>query len=69
VTGREPDTGSDRILDAIRDYLERNPGPVPEAGADGPVSFYVLERNGVPQGISGPYRAEPEAETEPEAEP
>jgi hypothetical protein len=69
VTEREADPGRDRILDVIRDYLERNPGPTAEAETDGPVAFFVLERDGVPQGISGPYRAEPDAEPEPEAEP
>jgi hypothetical protein len=66
VTESEPDP-AERIADAIRCLLERTAADA-EAEADGPVVFFVLERDGVPQGIGGPYRAEPEAETEPEAE-
>ena len=65
MTEREPDP-AERIADAIRCLLERTAADA-EAEADGPVVFFALERDGVPQGIGGPYRAEPEAEPEPEA--
>ena len=69
MTEREPDTGPNPIDDAIRRLLERTAADAEaEAEADGPVVFYVLERDGVPRAIGGPYRAEPEAETEPEPE-
>ena len=55
-----------RVRELIRDW-DAIPEPEPEAEADGPVVFFVLERDGVPQGIGGPYRDEPEAGPEPEA--
>ena len=67
MTEREPGTGPRPIADVIRDLLERiDADAEAQAGPGGPVSFFVLERGGVPQGIGGPYRAEPE--TDPEAD-
>ena len=67
MTEREPGTGPRPIADVIRDLLERiDADAEAQAGPGRPVSFFVLERGGVPQGIGGPYRAEPE--TDPEAD-
>jgi hypothetical protein len=65
MTEPEPGTGPRPIADVIKELLERAHAEA-APGPDEPVSFFVLEHGGVPQGIGGPYRAEPE--TDPEAD-
>ena len=70
MTEREPGNDPRRTADALRQLIERvQTDASAETEADGSVVFYVLECGGVPQGIGGPYRAEPETKPGPEAEP
>ena len=66
MTEREPGTGPRPIADVIRELLERiDADAEAQAEADGPVSFFVLERGDgrvIAVGDTGQLEADPEAD-------